>query len=82
MGRILTSPYFQEIYLYLVQNKISSSKIMVRQVETQAERYNLLDKLLFRIQNFHDEQKPVLCIPEFCRSYPLPIPQLTIRCTF
>ena len=42
---------------------------MVRQVEIQAETYFLPDLLLFRIQNFHDEQKAVLCIPEPCVDY-------------
>ena len=62
----LTSPYFKNTYLYLAQNKLPSSKIAARQVETQAERYLLLDSLLFRIQNVHDEQKPMLCILESC----------------
>ena len=34
--------------------------------EIQAERYLLLDSLLFRIQNFHDEQKPILCTHKSC----------------
>ena len=58
----LTSLYFKNIYLHLAQNKLPSSKVAVRQVEMQAERYLLLGSLLFRIQNFHDEQKPVICI--------------------
>ena len=41
-------------------------KVAVRQVETQTERYLLLDSLLFGIHNFHDEQQPILCIPESC----------------
>ena len=65
-ARYLTSPYFKNICLYLAQNKLPSSKVAVRQVEMAAERYLLLDSLLFRIQNFHDKQKPVLCIPESC----------------
>ena len=65
----LTSLYFKNIYLYLAQNKYSSSKDAVRQIETQAERYLLFDSLLFRIQNFHDEQKTVLCIPKSCLDH-------------
>ena len=39
----------------------------MRQVETQTEKkYLLLDPLLFRIQNLHVEQNPILCIPESC----------------
>ena len=65
----LSIPYFKNIYLNLVQNNLPSSKFAGRQVETQAERYLLLLSLLFRIQNFHDEQKPVLYISEFCVDY-------------
>ena len=65
-GRNLTSLYFKNMYLYLAQNQLPSSRVAVRQVETQAETYLLLDSLLFKIENFHDEQKPVLFIPEFC----------------
>ena len=59
----LTNQYFKNTYLYLAQNELPSSKVAVRQVKIEAERYLLLDLLLFRIQNFHNEQKPVLCIP-------------------
>ena len=45
----LTRLYFKDIYLYPAQNKLSSSKVAVRQVETQAERYLLPDSLLLRI---------------------------------
>ena len=62
----LTSPYFKNIYLYLVQNKLPFSKAAIMQVEIQAERYLLLNSLLFRIEIFHDEQNPVRCIPESC----------------
>ena len=33
----LNSPYFKDIYLYLAQNKLPSSKTVIRKVETQAE---------------------------------------------
>ena len=69
----LTGSYFKNIYSFLVQNSLPSSKVAVRQVESQAERYLLLTSLLFRIQHFHDEQKPVLCIPESCVGYILDI---------
>ena len=45
----LCSPYFKDLYLYLSQNKLSSSKSAIRKLETLAERYVLLDSLLFRI---------------------------------
>ena len=30
----LNSPYFKDIYLYLAQNKLPSSKVAIRKVET------------------------------------------------
>ena len=65
----LASPYFKNIYLYLAQNELHSSKVAVRQVETQAERYLLLDLLLFRIQNSYDVQKSELCTPKYYVDY-------------
>ena len=59
-----SSPYFKKIYLYLGQNKLPSSLGVVREVDTQIAKHLLLDLLLFRIQNTHDEQNPALCIPK------------------
>ena len=59
-----TSPYFKNIYLYLVQNKLPSSKAALGQTKTQAEKYILFDSLLFSIQKYHEDQIPMLCIPE------------------
>ena len=39
----LTSSYFKDIYLYLVQNKLSSTKSAIRKIEALAEKYILLD---------------------------------------
>ena len=41
--------YFKDIYLYLSQNKLPSSKAAIKRVETLAEEYILLDSLLFKI---------------------------------
>ena len=38
----LNSPYFKELYLYLIQNKLPSSKSMICPVEVLAERYIIL----------------------------------------
>ena len=43
----LHSPYFKDLYLYLTQNKLPSSKKAICKVEVLAERYILLDLLLF-----------------------------------
>ena len=48
-ARCLNSSHFTDIYLYLSQNKLPTSKGAIRKVETLAERYILLDSLLFKI---------------------------------
>ena len=45
----LCSPYFKDLYLYLLQNKLPSSKSAIRKLETLAEKYVLLDCII--IQN-------------------------------
>ena len=45
----LHSTYFKELYLYLLQNTLPSSKSAIRKLETLSEKYVLLDSLLFRI---------------------------------
>ena len=39
----LSSSYFKDIYLYLAQNKLPSSKVVIRKVEALVEKYILLD---------------------------------------
>ena len=60
----LCSPYFKDLYLYLSQNKLPSLKSAIRKLETLAERYVLLDSLLFRISS--EKETAVLAIPETC----------------
>ena len=45
----LHSSYFKDLYLYLLQNKLPSSKVAIKRVETLAEKYIILDLLLFKI---------------------------------
>ena len=45
----LISPYFKDLCLYLAQNKLPSTKAAIWKLETLAERYILLDSLLFKI---------------------------------
>ena len=60
----LHSPYFKEIYQYLLQNNLPHSKLAINKLEALLERYVLLDSLLFRI---HPEKEiAVLAIPEAC----------------
>ena len=44
----LSSSYFKDIYLYLAQNRLPSSKAAIRKVEMLAKKYILLDSLLFK----------------------------------
>ena len=61
-----SSSYFKDIYLYLAQNKLPSSKAVIRKVEVLAEKYILLDSLLFKIISTPDKETEVLAIPEMC----------------
>ena len=60
----LCSPYFKDLYLYLSQNKLPSSKVAIRKLETLAEKYVLLDSLLFKISS--EKENTVLAVPETC----------------
>ena len=60
----LCSPYFKDLYLYLSQNKIPSLKSAIKKLETLAERYVLLDSLLFKISL--EKEPAVLAILETC----------------
>ena len=62
----LHSPYFKDLYLYLSQNKLPSSKPAIRKIETLAEKYVLLDSLLFNISS--EKETTVLEVPETCRD--------------
>ena len=58
----LHSHYFKDLYQYLSQNKLPHSKLAIKKVEALAERYVLLDSLLFRINP--EKETAVLAIPE------------------
>ena len=60
----LYSPYFKDLYQYLSQKKLPSSKSAIRKLETLSEKYVLLDSLLFRISP--ENETVVLAIPEMC----------------
>ena len=62
----LTSIHFKDIYLYLSHNILPSSKVGMRKVEALAEKYILLDSLLFKIMVMQDKETAVLAIPELC----------------
>ena len=62
--RYLNSSHFKDIYLYLSQNKLPTSKAAIRKVEMLAERYILLDSLLFKITT--EKETAGLAVPETC----------------
>ena len=63
-ARYLDSSYFKDIFIYLSQNKLPSSKAEIRKIEAVAEKYVLLDSLLFKITP--EKETAVLVIPEMC----------------
>ena len=63
-ARYLHSSHFKDIYLYLSQNKLPTSKAGIRREEMLAERYILLDSLLFKITP--EKETTVLAVPETC----------------
>ena len=62
----LISPYFKDLDLYLAQNKLLSTNAAIQKVETLAERYILLDSLLFKIVTTPEKETVLLAIPEIC----------------
>ena len=59
-----TSTHFKNIYLYLSESKLLTSKTAIRKAEMLAERYILLDSLLFKITP--EKETAVLAVPETC----------------
>ena len=60
----LHSSYFKDLYLHLSQNKLPSSKTAIKKVEALAEKYILLDSLLFKVNP--EKETVVLAVPEVC----------------
>ena len=62
----LTSPYFKDLYLYLAQNKLPGKRSAIHKVETLAERFILLDSLLFILVTMPERETMLLAVPEVC----------------
>ena len=60
----LCSPYFKDLYLYLSQDKLPFLKPAIKKLEALAERYVLLDSLLFKISL--EKGSTVLAVLETC----------------
>ena len=65
----LTSPYFKVIYLYLAQNKLPSKRSVIHKVETLAERFILLDSLLFKFVTTPERNNTINSTRGMCRQY-------------
>ena len=50
--------------MYLAQNKLPSKRSAIHKVETLAERFILLDSLLFKLVTMPDKETALLAIPE------------------
>ena len=64
----IVSSYFKDIYLYLAQNKLPSNKMAIQKVKALAEKYILLDLLLFKIVSNPDKEATALAILEVCTN--------------
>ena len=62
----LSTSCFKDIYLYLAQNRLPSSKAAIRKVVMLAENYILLDSLLFKVMSTPEKEMAVLAILETC----------------
>ena len=62
----LNSLYFKVIYLYLAPNRLPSKKAAIKRVEILAEKYILLDSLLFKLITIPGKETTFLAIPETC----------------
>ena len=62
----LNSLYFKDIYLYLAQNRLPSKKAAMKRVEILAEKYILLDSLLFKLTAIPGKETALLAIPKTC----------------
>ena len=54
------------MYRFLAQNKLPSMRSTILKVETLAERFILLDSLLFKLVTTPDKETALLAIPEVC----------------
>ena len=62
----LSSLYCKDIYLYLAHNRLPSKKAAMERVELLAEKYIMLDSLLFKLTTIPGKETALLAIPEIC----------------
>ena len=61
-----TNPYFKDLCLYVAQNKLPNKISTIHKVENLAERFILLDSLLFKIVTTPERGTALLAMPEIC----------------
>ena len=62
----LNSLYFKDIYIYLAHNRLPSKRVAMQRVELLAEKYIILDSLLFKLTMIPGKETALLAIPEVC----------------
>ena len=62
----LSSLYFKDIYLYLAQNRLPVKKAAIKRVEILAEKYIILNYLLFKLTTILGKETALLAIPDIC----------------
>ena len=62
----LSSLYFKDTYLYLAHNRLPNKKAAMKRVELLAEKYIMLDSLLFKLITIPGKETTLLAIPEIC----------------
>ena len=62
----LTSPYFKDLYLYIVQNKLHSKRSDIHKVEVLAEKIIWLDFLLLKLVTTPGRETALLATPDMC----------------
>ena len=58
----LSSSYFKDIYLHLAQNRLLVKKSAIKRVEVLAEKYIILDSLLFKLTTIPGKETTLLAI--------------------
>ena len=58
----LSSLYFKDIYLYLVQNRLPVKKTAIKRVEVLAEKYIVLHALLFKLTTIPGKETALLAV--------------------
>ena len=64
----LKSLYFKDIYQYLAQNRLLSKKAVIKKVEILAEKYILLESLVFKLTTTPSKETALLVFQNVCRQ--------------